>query len=746
MRHIKLHTKFVILFTAVSLIPLTIVVGVSLLRFQQTLESDAAKLGAQFAATASAEIKSFMVSQLRILDNVATIYHPSFPIERETADQILDNILLESDNFSDISVLNAEGQEIAHKNQLFLITKDDYRDLHDSEAFTLVKEHGIYVGPLYINRGRPFFDFGRQILSSDGTFSGAVFAQVDARVFPAVVEEISQLVEKPGRVYIVNGDGVVIAHPDLSYVLAERNLSELPVVKEAITVAQGKDVVQAYTNESGDKVLGSAHPIVVELFDLRSKEPATLNWHVIVEQPESAVYADARAAAFFLIFMSATAVLLAAIAAVLLAGRVSRPIEALHRAALEFGRGNLKFRAEIVSRDEIGDLAEGFNVMASRVMQTVESLKEEERTTAAERNKLSLILSGITNAVIATDRNHRIILFNKAAEMLTGLHTEGVLDVSIQEVVRLFDEQQELTVAEYCPDADMGVTEGPVFSKNGLKLLDSNGNEHFVNLVTGRIKEGLNADLGCILTFQDVTRDFVMERTKREFVSIAAHQLRTPLTGMSWIAEALLSEVKGKLTDPQKELVKKSVDAVRRMVELVNDLLDVSRIEEGRFGIKPLSQPLYPVLTRLLDIFNKESKRRNITLAIDIAEGLPDLSFDASKIEFAIGNLIDNAIKYTPEGGTVSLRVTQENEQVIITVSDTGIGIPDGEYDRVFTKFFRSKEALAYFTDGSGLGLYVTKNIIDQHGGRVWFESEKGKGTTFHIALSVSAKPSGTDV
>src|SRR3989338_3524953 len=137
-----------------------------------------------------------------------------------------------------------------------------------------------------------------------------------------------------------------------------------------------------------------------------------------------------------------------------------------------------------------------------------------------------------------------------------------------------------------------------------------------------------------------------MERTKREFVSIAAHQLRTPLTGMSWAIELLLSEVKGALNAAQKELVEKSIGAIHRMVELVDDLLDVSRIEEGRFGVKLLLQPLYPVLTRALDIFRKEAQAKHIELVVDLAQDLPELHLDANKVEFAISNILDNAVKY----------------------------------------------------------------------------------------------------
>lgn len=741
MGRIRLHTKFIVLLTSVSLVPLVLVAGVTLLRYQATLENDASKLGHQLAATAAAEIRSFMVSQFGILENIATIYHPDFPIQPDVAEDITEITLLRSENFMDISIVDEKGVEVARKNRLLVVTEGDLREVRDDEAFRTVRDRGVYVGPVYVRSGRPFFDLGRRIVDSDGNFAGAVFAQVDARIMPTVVADISKIVDKPGRVYIVNEKGIVIAHPDLSYVLAERDLGDLPPVRMIVDDPTVHDttVSSTYENENGDTVLGSAHPMTVQIFDLRTAETPSINWYVIAEQPEDSVFGEARKAALFSIVVSLIAVILAVVAAIFFAGRISRPIESLHKAAQEFGKGNLGYRAPVETRDEIGELATSFNATASALEKTVASLREEEKITAAERNKLSLILAGITNAVVAVDLSGRVILFNKAAEALTGYATKEVLGHHVRDIIRLFDGEREVDAGEYCPQGG-GIAEGPVYGKTNLRMRSKDGEEHFVNLVSGRIREGLNIDLGCVLTFQDITREYIMDRTKREFVSIAAHQLRTPLTGMSWTVEALLSEAKGTLNGAQKELVERGLDAIHRMVELVNDLLDVSRIEEGKFGIKPERQSIRPLLQRVLDNLQKQATKKNVKLAASIAESLDDVDMDADKMEFVFNNVIDNAVKYTPAGGTVTVDVAMDAGDVVVTVHDTGIGIPAAEFDRVFTKFFRSRKALSYHTDGSGLGLYVAKNIVEQHKGRISFESAENQGTTFEIALPSAKK------
>lgn len=366
--------------------------------------------------------------------------------------------------------------------------------------------------------------------------------------------------------------------------------------------------------------------------------------------------------------------------------------------------------------------------------ESIESLKREQEIVATERNKLSNILSGITNAVIAVDLEGNIVLFNKAAESLIGIG--DVAGASIDSILKLYKDKVLLAPDEYCP-IQMDTSEGSVYSANDVKLVRTDGKERYVNVVAGHIREGKQINLGCILTLQDITREHIMEKTKREFVSIAAHQLRTPLTGVTWALESLAGKSENS-DESQKQLIVSARDAVHRMVGLVNDLLDVTRIEEGRFGVKMTNVSIGELLDTVLKAFEKNAADRKIRLVHNIP-ALPHILADANKIEMVISNLLDNALKYTKEGGTVTLAASMEGSDILIRVQDTGIGIPAHEFERIFSKFYRSKQAVSNFTDGSGLGLFVAKNIIDQHNGKMWFESQEGKGTTFSILLPAVA-------
>lgn len=737
MKRLRLRAKFVLLLSIVSLAPLALTALLTFARFETTLEQDAAKFGHQLSATAVAEIKSFIISQVRILDTIATVYNPEFSTDFETVEKIIENILYRSGEFTDITIVDRNGREIVRQNRNLVITPNDLRDVGDTAAFKAVKEKSIYVGPMYIEGGKPLFNLGRWMVDSRGVFSGAVFAQIDAKIMPQVMRKISVIAGPGGRVYMVSEKGIVIAHPDLSYILREDDLSNLPPI--ANIVARSPDIAtsKTYYNENGEYVLGSAHHVRIELLDLKLPEPLQINWFVITEQQVAAVFADAYWFRIFsvLIFLLVTASAVAV--AVFFARRISAPVEALYIAALQFKKGNLAYRTGLNTNNEMGDLARSFDAMAGTLENSIKHLKEQEKIISAERNQLRIILSGITNAVIAVDLQRNIILFNKAAEALTGLDTRKVMGKPIQEAIRIFDDSGELPANEYCP-VTQDYFEGIVFNKKNLKFTNSHGQEHYINIVSSTIREGMSIRLGCILMFQDTTREFVMEKIKSEFVSIAAHQLRTPLTGIKWSLQYLFSGETGKLNSGQKEMAGDALAATNRMVELINDLLDVSRIEEGRFGIRLQRQSISPVLERVVNTSQNTADKKGITLKVEAPSKLPFLNIDMEKMEIALNNLVDNAIKYTLPGKTVELKATSADGELTITVKDEGIGIPRSEFDRVFTKFFRSNQAQLYHTSGTGLGLYVSKNIIEQHGGKIWFYSEENKGTTFYVSLPLA--------
>jgi signal transduction histidine kinase len=220
-------------------------------------------------------------------------------------------------------------------------------------------------------------------------------------------------------------------------------------------------------------------------------------------------------------------------------------------------------------------------------------------------------------------------------------------------------------------------------------------------------------------------------------VSLAAHQLRTPISAIGWYAEMMLSGDAGELTSEQKKYLNQIYNANKRMIDMVKSFLNVSRIEMNSmiFATEETN------LANLLDDVIAEQKQKiidnKIELTVNCDKDMPKLFIDLRKVRMVFQNLLSNAIKYTPTNGKITIQTKTEpdKKQVLISFSDTGYGIPADEKDKIFTKLFRAKNVLEMSTDGTGLGLYVAKNILDNSGGKIWFESEENKGTTFFLTL-----------
>ena len=238
-----------------------------------------------------------------------------------------------------------------------------------------------------------------------------------------------------------------------------------------------------------------------------------------------------------------------------------------------------------------------------------------------------------------------------------------------------------------------------------------------------------------------ITRSFERlaeaSRMKSEFINIVSHQLRSPLTNIKWTFEVMASEEFKVSTEKQEEYFVNVKENIARMVELIDDLLIVSKIEQGSFSIAKVEISLKDLTEDLVERYKVFAEASRIKLSFYSQENIPNILADLSLLKIVTENLIDNAIRYTKGGGTVEIKLMREKDKVLFAIKDSGVGIPEKEQKYIFQKFFRAENISKERTRGSGLGLYVCRSILKKLGGQIWFKSQLGKGTTFYFRLPI---------
>ena len=337
------------------------------------------------------------------------------------------------------------------------------------------------------------------------------------------------------------------------------------------------------------------------------------------------------------------------------------------------------------------------------------------------QEKILAIIDKLADGLMVFDEKEKLSLINPAAQGFFKIKEEA-LGKSINDFLN-FPELKNLFYL-------LGKEIKEVFRKE-LEI-----DKDLILEITSFTIKKQNKKIGSLVIIHDVTREKTIEKMKSEFVSISAHQLRTPLSEIKWSLETLSNEKLGKLTEVQKEILEKAYSSNKRMLSLVDDLLDVVRIEEGTRLYKLAYTDLKEIVSSVVRVYQDKISKKQIKFEFQTpVKSLPKVKVDAEKIFLVIQNFLDNAIKYSFLSGAISISIVLKEKEVEVSVADAGIGIPKNEQQNIFEKFFRSKNAVKAEPGGNGLGLFIAKNIIEAHNGKIWFESQENKGTTFYFSL-----------
>ncbi|MCK9377123.1 MAG: cell wall metabolism sensor histidine kinase WalK [Syntrophobacterales bacterium] len=432
-------------------------------------------------------------------------------------------------------------------------------------------------------------------------------------------------------------------------------------------------------------------------------------------------------AVFSISVIGGVSVLLVIVFSMFVSHLISRPVTELKEAALQVAQANYNVQVPVRGSDEVALLATQFNLM-------VEKLKQFHDMNIgriiAEKRKSEAIIRSVDDGIVVVDDNFLITNFNPEAAKIFGVFPEDSLEKHILEVMRderLFGFLKEALASGQPPRIEEG--------EDILTIKTGEESRHYqVSIVPMRTPSGVNP--GVVLLLRDITRHRELDRLKSEFVMTASHELRTPLTSINMAVDLLRESAAPKLTDQEQALLEACHEDVQRLRALVNDLLDLSKIEAGKLELS--FEPVQPhfLCDQALSIIKSQAESKGIELNSAVPQDLPEVTADPHKIVWVLVNLLANAMRYTKAGGHIKLAGDRVGNQVQLAVTDDGEGIPFDLQPRIFDKFVHGKPSDG---GGSGLGLAISKEIVKAHRGAIWVDSSPGQGSTFTFTLPIAA-------
>lgn len=379
-------------------------------------------------------------------------------------------------------------------------------------------------------------------------------------------------------------------------------------------------------------------------------------------------------------------------------------------------------------KEELGDLTEDISEMGERLHESRTQVARQMDALNYEKNRLETILASMGEGVIVTDHENKVQLANTAAEILLDFHRQDVIGKDGDLILPF----KRVELEPILQGASVNKPSPPLVRKFKDRVLSS-----LINI----IRDESGQPFGIVSLFRDITEQAVIEEMKTEFISVVSHELRTPLTPIKGYIDLILEGDAGELTDEQRDYLKIVESNTDRLVALVNDLLDISRIEAGKIDLEIKPAAMEDAIQEVVSFHRKQIESRGLSLSVSLPPKLPWVKADKSRMIQVLNNLISNAYKYTPSGGAISISAMPDGEYLEVTVADTGVGISKEDMKKLFTKFFRAKNPATRDTSGTGLGLAITKSIVQKHEGEIWVESQPGKGSAFHFTIPLADPP-----
>ncbi|QBO36193.1 cell wall metabolism sensor histidine kinase WalK [Periweissella cryptocerci] len=583
-----------------------------------------------------------------------------------------------------------------------------------------------------------------------GAFFVHQLEQQNRKAFSAQIELPSYVNQSLGQQLVINNQ--VTANGKIHTILTDVNnpsITEIQVIDTKGTIRGTSDVnnqqiIGQKTTDNNVKNVLSNHQYDKDAIEAENGQryeiattPIVSNQGnrssvvgvIVVRANMESVYNSINQITGIYLYASIVAIVLGIAMAIVISRAITRPIEEINQQTKLIADGDYSGQVQIYGNDELGQLAQAVNVLSDRV-------EESTAASESERRRLDSVLAHMSDGVIATDRRGNITIINDGALSLLSIEdTEGAVGKSILDVLDIRDRYTLRQLLESQEELVLDFTESD--------------HELILHAYFSLIQRASGFISGLVIVLHDVTEQEKIDRDRKAFVSNVSHELRTPLTSVRSYIDALID---GAWQDPEvaPNFLKVTQEETGRMIRMINDLLALSRMDSGTTKLDleyvNLNELVNYILNRFDMIIEKDDKPdKYYTIKREFTENDVWVELDTDRFTQVIDNLVNNAIKYSPDGSEITVRLLETNNYAILSITDQGLGIPRKDIARIFDRFYRVDKARSRAQGGTGLGLAISKEVVTMLGGRIWVDSVEGKGSTFYISLPFENYEEGDD-
>jgi len=754
-KNLKIRTSLLIGFFVIAAIPLLFVILFSIVRSQQALSDSIRDNLTEKSDLVGAQIDAFF--RQREVDIKVLSQSDTFELDEGDEKHLvatikyLTEVVIENPAISDLDVFHVDGRIEAssgNQNEAGLSFSDLQPENVDLFDLTLKAKQGdVYFSEVTeIDQGLGITLLTPITDESNIKVIKVLVMEVSLELIEDIVSSFDDTVIGDKYVYLIDNDGNVLVTVDPKATILE-SLRDLRVEPNLLQKFEEQGEVGSiiYIDAQGDEVLAAFADM-----DEFGKNKA-LDWSIFAVAPLNEITRPVTDLRNILLIVALIVLVFVIIFAYLFSRSISEPISEAKNAAIQIAQGNMDVKVNISGSSEVRELSQAIDKMrqslkssfeelkgnSEKIAQQLQNVAEEKENVSREKDKINTILESIGDGVFVVDRNYKIIIFNQVASKISGFTAEEAMGKTYDEVLRFIFEKSGKINDKFIKET-MSTGEIKEMSNHTL-LIRKDGEKVPVADSAAPFKDKEGQVRGVVVVFRDVTKERGIDNTKTEFISVASHQLRTPVSAINWLIESLQLSLKG-LDEKQKSYLNDVSISAKRLTKLVEDLLNTSRLELGTLKTEKKELNIIKSVEEFIESIKDYaiSKKHTIVFNKESAE-FPAIVIDPKTLYNVLQNLVSNAVDYSPPDSEITIDLRKENNLMKVSISNKGPNISKEDQVKLFQKFYRAPSAQKMKTEGTGLGLYIVKNLIEQNGGKVGFRSEEGEDTVFWFTIPLKS-------